>query len=64
MIKQTDEWYVTHSGSKCPFCNSDNITSDGRVQTDDKDAWQEIRCNDCHKIWNDIYTLMGYEEKG
>lgn len=63
-MSKDNEWYIQHGGNKCPFCTSSNITSDGHTQTDDKIAWQEIKCINCNKIWNDLYKLVGFEEKG
>lgn len=57
---KTQEAYLQNSG-QCPntHCNSYNIDG-GSVCIDANQAIQEVSCNDCGTVWNDIYSLSGY----
>lgn len=59
-MAMTNEEYISHGGSKCPYCNSYNITSDG-IEVDGATAWQDIECEDCGETWRDVFKLVGYE---
>jgi len=56
------EAYIKNGFSKCPYCQSDHIEGGG-VSVDGDYAWQEVRCVDCNKAWEDIYKLVDVEEK-
>jgi len=49
------------SQNNCPFCDSNNLHG-GDWEAERDQAWQHIECMDCHKKWDDIYTLQGYKE--
>lgn len=53
--------YLKNGYNLCPFCNGNDITG-GHVEIDGGSAWQRIGCNDCGKMWDDIYTLTDVEE--
>ena len=53
--------YVKRSGNLCPFCHSHNIEGNGSIQSDADYVWQNITCLDCHKTWQDLYKLVGYD---
>ena len=59
----SDKEYLRHGGGKCPFCGSENLEGQGNGDTDGSDHWEEVLCLDCHKSWNDIYTLAAYAER-
>jgi len=42
----------------CPFCNSENITSQDLPSTDYNIAWQPFECLSCSKEWQDEYRLI------
>jgi transcription elongation factor Elf1 len=44
---------------KCPFCGSKNIESYENMQVDGKDAWLNMQCNMCYKLWQEEYKLTG-----
>ncbi len=56
----TKEEYVACAGQVCPLCGSDNIAA-GKLDSEGREAWQEVKCNNCKARWNDIFTLTGYE---
>jgi formate dehydrogenase maturation protein FdhE len=56
----TNKEYLSHSGNKCPFCGSHNI-SGREVQTDCDYAWRKVDCNDCDKEWTENFKMTGYE---
>jgi len=64
MKTKTSKEYLARS-SRCPFCDSGDITGEGRAYEGDQ-ITQVIefrcRCNDCDRRWYDIYQLIGYEE--
>lgn len=47
--------------SQCPFCKSHQIEGD-HVHVEAGEAWQEVSCLDCDRIWSEIYTLSYIEE--
>lgn len=55
--------YIYDGGVRCPYCQSDDITSMGPIHLDDGGAWQQIQCNSCNKRWTDIYSLSAIEEE-
>lgn len=59
-LKLTVEQYLEHSGLKCPFCESDQITGD-EWNAEGSSATQEATCNECGGSWYDLYELKGYE---
>jgi len=57
----TNQEYINNGGNKCPCCGSKNISTQDQIQVDSDNTWQEVYCNDCEAIWNDIWKLAGYE---
>ena len=57
----TETEYVKSEGTKCPACHGANITGFS-VNTGGGGASQEMSCDDCDAEWNDVYTLVGYNE--
>ena len=55
------EEYVAKYGMYCPFCHSKNLETvgPGIMHFDGPDAWIDIKCADCKKIWTDEYSLSG-----
>lgn len=45
----------------CPFCQSQNITSDGMSIVEDNCASSTVSCLDCDNEWRDVYTLSEVE---
>lgn len=62
LTKEQKEKYV-FSGSRCPYCHTDNIQTTEQVQTDGGCAWQNVICNKCGKEWRDVYKLVDIEEE-
>ena len=56
----SDEEYKRHDGSRCPFCESDDIEG-GAMDAGGRDAGQEVSCTACGAVWWDIYKLYGYD---
>lgn len=55
------QFYLNHEGSRCPFCHSTDI--EGREHDyEGNQVYQEIACNDCRRIWRDIYVLTEVED--
>ena len=56
--------YLESKGSRCPFCNSNDIQGEVTISSSDYDESYEqpIYCNECGKTWKDIYTLTDVEE--
>ena len=57
----TEKEYVDISGSRCPFCNSENIEG-GNMDYYGSGVSQEVLCLDCGKRWMDDYSLTGFTE--
>lgn len=58
----TEEEYVKLGGGKCPFCRSNQIDG-GFVNIEAGDAYQDITCIECNRVWTDHYILVGYQER-
>ena len=54
--------YIDETGSYCPYCLSDDITTTEQVQIDGGSGWQNVMCNTCNSHWKDIYKLVDIEE--
>jgi transcription elongation factor Elf1 len=60
MTKKQKKDYIKSGYNKCPGCGSTDICG-GSVEVDGNIAIQNVSCNECDKIWNDIYTLSDVE---
>lgn len=58
----TNEEYVAKGGNACPFCGSGHLEGDA-IQSEGAKAWQEITCNGCGKVWQDVYQLTGWTDE-
>jgi len=47
--------------SKCPYCDSPEITG-GRSNYSGDTMWRTISCNNCSKRWDEVYDLVNVEE--
>lgn len=59
----TNAGYVLGRGTRCPVCRSENIEG-GSVEVDAGAATQEVYCVDCGSEWEDVYSLIGYQNLG
>ena len=48
--------YVKDGWAHCPYCKSENIEG-GSVDIEGNEAFQEVTCNDCESVWQDVFTL-------
>ena len=55
----TSEEYAAAKGIKCPYCRSEDTTSEG-LDADGDLARATVACNKCGKSWTDEFTLTGY----
>jgi len=61
MKKQlTAEEYIAAGAGKCPFCLSDDIDG-GHIEVDGEQTWQEVECQNCGAVWQDIYKLVAVD---
>lgn len=42
----------------CPVCYSDNIEYGDLNIADDDTVFYSCECNECHSIWDEVYTLQ------
>ena len=62
MISRTKrKEYIEAGGSFCIHCGSGNIYA-GKIESEGREAWQSVQCNDCGSEWNDIFRLIGVDE--
>jgi transposase-like protein len=54
-----DAEYVKHRGSKCPFCQTENIEG-GDIDFDSAMMSQKMSCHYCEQEWVDLYSLTGW----
>lgn len=59
MSRMTNDEYKNNGGTKCPFCQSENIEG-GQFTVDAGIATQPMGCTDCESEWDDQYSLVGY----
>jgi len=53
--------YIERGGVSCPFCESSDL--EGRqFDVQAGTAWQPMKCTDCSREWNDVYTLDAISE--
>ena len=52
--------YIRSNGIKClnPECSGNDLQG-GPVEIDGGEAWQEVTCSECGRMWTDIYKLSG-----
>ena len=60
--KLTDQQYVQRQGLVCPFCHGDDLGIRSPVTQKTDVATQEIKCNGCGRVWDDVFILSGYRE--
>ena len=53
--------YAELGGTYCPYCGSGDIEGG---EMDFEGQCRRVKCNDCNKLWNEIFKLLGYEEIG
>lgn len=63
LSEQQKKNYIDIRGSSCPYCGSTSIEGTGVTDFDASYAWNEIRCLDCNKTWEDRYIFQGITEK-
>ena len=58
------EKYVEKGGRYCPYCHSELLETigPGIMHFDGPDAWIDIKCADCKKLWTDEYKLSWITE--
>ena len=59
----TQEEYLKHSGTHCPYCHGDKVTA-GTLQADGATAVSEVTCEGCGQVWQEIWTLKAWEAVG
>lgn len=62
--KMTNNEYLSTGGTKCPFCDSNNISADGYPDPDGREAVAKVHCNACKKRWCEIWTLSSWFPNG
>ena len=53
--------YLRHKGCQCPCCGSRDIEGTGEHETDGDWHSEEVQCNSCKAVWNDLYILKDVE---
>jgi len=57
----TEKEYIESGGTKCPICQSNNLSADGQIISDGLSAWGLVECHNCGAKWNDVYELIGIQ---
>ena len=60
-IRMTQKEYLDNGGTRCPTCNSADISADPEFESDSVEGWRKAVCTDCRFSWYDVYKLVGYE---
>lgn len=58
-FQMTNEQYLASKGILCPFCREPTIEGNS-IEIDGGTATQEVGCNNCDKVWTDVYVLSHY----
>jgi len=53
--------YIKSDPFFCPFCEGRAIEHSSKFESEFDQAYREIKCNDCGKIWVEIYHLFDIE---
>jgi hypothetical protein len=61
--KLTNEEYLEYNGTRCPKCQSEEISIIDCMQVSAGQSFQDITCNDCNEVWTDHYKLTGYSQE-
>jgi len=64
MTKLTEEQkrkYLESGGTKCPFCNSTDITAEP-IEADGSGGYSDVKCDECNQEWRDIWSLTDVED--
>ncbi len=58
----SDLVYVADGGLKCPYCGGTHVEAECAPVVEIREAWQDVVCTDCGRVWRDRYDLVGYED--
>jgi len=58
ITKEQEAKYLKCHGNICPFCESLHVTTTSSMDQDGGIAWQNCKCLDCEKEWDDMYKLI------
>lgn len=56
-MKYRQAYLMRSRGIECPFCGTDGDGAGGPVSVDNGKAVQEMSCNNCDGVWEDVYIL-------
>lgn len=59
---QRERQYLETGMVWCPYCGTSGLVA-GSVFVDGGIVKRQITCKSCNKIWNDIYDVVGIEER-
>jgi len=61
LTAEQENGYINGGGKTCLYCESSHIEGDS-VEIDGTTAYQDVRCLNCLKSWQDIYQLVAVME--
>lgn len=61
MTPKQRQAYLDSKGSKCPYCQSVDISA-GSSDADGDEIYQKVVCNACKREWTDIFRLRDVVE--
>ena len=53
--------YIDGDGLNCPFCHSMGLMFDDNLGLNGPIATLRCECENCQKVWEEKYELVGYE---
>jgi hypothetical protein len=56
-----DGFQLFDESATCPVCGGVEV-SGYEFDSEDRQAWQEVSCDDCGSRWNDVYVMAGRAE--
>lgn len=62
LTEEQREEYIKNNGQLCPFCSSNDLSTD-KLSINDRVITEEIECLNCGEEWQDSYTLTGITQK-
>ena len=56
----SQEEYVASGGNLCIYCKGTYLHYPARIEAQTEYAYQQVRCPNCGRTWQDEYVLGGY----
>jgi hypothetical protein len=64
MLSKKDIYKYIHNknASYCPYCQSEDSLYFSSIEIEQNQAYQDVSCHNCGKMWADVYILTTIAE--